>query len=62
MENNYDPNILEWANVHHPIKLMYDYAHVNVLEEALPFQTYHKSKGIEGKNKIQDVVIAIMWI
>ncbi len=30
--------------------VMFDDAHVNVLEEALPFQANHKIKGIEGKN------------
>jgi hypothetical protein len=41
---------------------MYDDAHVNILEEALPFQANHKSKGIEGKKRIQDVKVIIMWI
>jgi len=30
---------------------MYDDAHVDVLEEALPFQTNHKSKGIEWERR-----------
>ncbi len=33
--------------------VMYDDAHVNVLEEALPFQANHKIKGIEGNNNNQ---------
>jgi hypothetical protein len=44
MENNYDPNILEWANANYPKTFMYDDAHVNVLEEALPFQANHINK------------------
>jgi hypothetical protein len=40
---------------------MYDDAHVNVLEETLPFQANHRSKRIEGK-KIQNVEVTIMWI
>jgi hypothetical protein len=38
VEDNYDPNILEWANVNCLRIFMYDDAQVNVLEEALPFQ------------------------
>jgi hypothetical protein len=45
MENNYDPKILVWANGDYPRTFMYDDAHVNVLEEALPFQANHNNKG-----------------
>ncbi len=38
MEDNYDPNILKWADVNCLKTFMYDDAQVNVLEEALPFQ------------------------
>jgi maltose-binding protein MalE len=51
VENNYDPNIPKWANVNYPITSMYDDAHVNVLEEALPFQTNHISKRIKREKK-----------
>jgi len=51
VENNYDPNIPKWANVNYPIASMYDDAHVDVLEEALPFQTNHKKKGIKRERK-----------
>jgi hypothetical protein len=30
-----------------PKNILYDDAHVNVLEEALPFQTNHRSRGIK---------------
>jgi hypothetical protein len=40
---------LEWANANYPKTFMYDDAHVNVPDEALPFQANHMSKGIEGK-------------
>ncbi len=49
MDNNYDPNIPKWANVNYPKSFMYDYAQVNVLKEALPIQTNHKSQGIGRK-------------
>jgi len=56
VENNYNPNIPKWANVNYLRTSMYDAAHLDVLEEALPFQTNHKSKGI------QNVEIMILWI
>ncbi len=34
LEDNYDPNISNWANVKYPRMSMYDDAHVNVIEEA----------------------------
>jgi hypothetical protein len=43
MENNYNPNILEWVEANYPITYVYDDAHVNVPEEALPIQMDHKS-------------------
>ncbi len=51
VENNYDPNIPKWANVNYPRTSMYDNAHLDVLEEALPFQTNHKSKGIKRERR-----------
>jgi hypothetical protein len=62
VENNYDLNIPEWAGASYPITSMYDDAHVNVLEEALPFQTDHIGKGIGRKKGIQNVEIMILWI
>lgn len=56
MENNYDPNIPKWENVNYSITSMYDDAHVDVLEEALPFQENHISKGI------QNIKVMILWI
>ncbi len=38
MEDNYDPNILEWVDVNYQIMSMYDDAHVKVFEEALDFK------------------------
>ncbi len=46
MENNDDPNIPKWVDANYPRTYMYDDVQVNVLEEALPLQTNHKSKGI----------------
>jgi hypothetical protein len=46
MEDNNDLNIPKWAKSNYPRTSMYDDAQVNVLEEALPLQTNHKSKGI----------------
>ncbi len=37
IKNNYDHNIPEWVDVKYPRTSMYDDAHVNVLEDALPF-------------------------
>jgi hypothetical protein len=34
IEDNYDPNISNWANVKYPRMSMYNDAHVNVIEEA----------------------------
>jgi len=62
VEDNYDPNILEWVGVNYPRTSMYDDAHVNVLEDALPFQMDHISKGIGRKIRIQNVEITILWI
>ncbi len=50
MEKNYDTNILEQVDANYPRTSMYDDAQVNVLEEALPFQMDHISKGI-GKER-----------
>jgi hypothetical protein len=41
---------------------MYDDAHLNVLEKALPFQIDHISTGIGRKKGIQNVEIMILWI
>jgi hypothetical protein len=49
MEDNYDPNIPKWANANYPITSLYD-AQMNVLEEALPFQSDHMNKKIRGNN------------
>ncbi len=46
MEDNYDPNIPEWVDANYPITFMYHNAQVDVLEEAIPIQTNHKSRGI----------------
>jgi hypothetical protein len=43
VENNYDPNILEWVDTNYPITYVCDDAHVNVLEEALSIEVDHKS-------------------
>jgi len=51
MEDNYNPNILEWANVNYLRTFVYDDAQVNVLEMALPFQIDHISRGIEREKK-----------
>lgn len=51
MEDNYDLDILEWGNVNYPRTFLYDDAQVNVLNEALPFQTNNKSRGIEREKK-----------
>ncbi len=37
MEDNYNPNIPEWANVNYLKMFVYDDAQVNILEMALPF-------------------------
>jgi hypothetical protein len=34
IEDNYDPNISNWANVKYSRMFMYDDAHVNIIEEA----------------------------
>jgi hypothetical protein len=36
MEDNYDPNIPKWVDTNYPRTFVYDDAHVNVLEDALP--------------------------
>jgi hypothetical protein len=36
----------EWVDANYPKRSMYDDAHVNVLEETLPFQSNHRSGGI----------------
>jgi hypothetical protein len=41
---------------------MYDDAHVDVLEEALPIQTNHRSKGSKGKEGIHNIKVTILWI
>ncbi len=46
IKDNYDPSILEWVDANYPKTFVYDDAHVNVLEEALPIQMSHKSKRI----------------
>jgi hypothetical protein len=51
MENNYNPNIPEWANVNYLRMFVYDDAQMNVLKMALPFQTNHKNRGIEREKK-----------
>jgi hypothetical protein len=51
VENNYNSNIPKWANVNYLRTSMYDDAHVNVLEEALPFQKNHISKRIKRGKK-----------
>jgi hypothetical protein len=51
MEDNYDPNIPKWVDVNYPRTFVY-HAQVNVLDEALPFQTYHISRGIIKKERI----------
>jgi hypothetical protein len=61
MENNYDPNIPKWVDANYPRTSLYD-AKVNVLEEALPFQSNHRNKGIKGEKKIQNINVMIMWI
>jgi len=50
MEDNYDLNFPKWANANYPKTSLYD-AQVNVMEEALPFQSNHKNKGIKGGKK-----------
>ncbi len=47
MEDNYNPSIPKWLDANYPRTFMYDDAHVNVMEEALPIQMNHKSKGIK---------------
>jgi hypothetical protein len=51
VEDNYNPNIPEWAYVNYLKMSMYDDAQVNVLKMALPFQTNQKSRGIEREKK-----------
>ncbi len=51
VENNYDPNILYWANANYPKMFLYDDAHVNVLQEALPFLMDHQSRRIKREKK-----------
>jgi hypothetical protein len=46
MEDNDDPNIPKWVDVNYPRTFMYDDAQANALEEALPLQINHKSRGI----------------
>jgi hypothetical protein len=46
VKDNLNPNIPEWVDANYPRRSMYDDAHVNVLEETLPFQSNHRSKGI----------------
>jgi hypothetical protein len=36
VEDNYNPNILEWVDANYQITIVNDDAHVNVLEQALP--------------------------
>ncbi len=36
MEDKYDPNIPKWVDANYPRTFVYDDAHVNVLEDALP--------------------------
>lgn len=51
LKDNYNPNILEWANVNYPRTFVYDNAQVNVLEEALPIQIDCKSRRIERERR-----------
>ncbi len=54
VEDNYNPNILEWVDANYQITIVNDDAHVNVLEQALPIQMNHKIKGIEKEKKNQE--------
>ncbi len=44
MEKNYNTNNPKWVDANYPITSMNDDVQVNVLEEALPFQTNHINK------------------
>jgi hypothetical protein len=50
VDYNYHPSILEWVDKNYPRNFVYNDAHVNVLEEALPILTNNRNKGLE-KNR-----------
>jgi len=50
VEDNYNPNIPKWGYANYPRTFTYDDAQMNVIEEGLPFQMDHKSKGIRKEN------------
>ncbi len=43
VESNYGLSILKWVDANYLITYVYDDAHMNVPEEALPIQMDHKS-------------------
>jgi hypothetical protein len=47
VDYNYHPSILEWVDKNYPRNFVYNDAHVNVLEEALPILTNNRNKGLE---------------
>jgi hypothetical protein len=47
VDDHYDPSISEWVDENYLRTYVYNDAHVNVLEEALPILTNHRSKGLE---------------
>jgi hypothetical protein len=51
VDDNYDPNIPEWVDVNYRRTFVYDDAHVNVLEEALPLNMNNRSKQIKKDRK-----------
>jgi hypothetical protein len=42
VDDNYDPSTPKWVDMNYPRTFVYDDAHVNVLEEALPFKVNKK--------------------
>jgi hypothetical protein len=51
VDDNYNPSIPEWVDENYPRNFVYDYAHVNVLEDALPISTNNKNKGLKRDRK-----------
>jgi hypothetical protein len=47
VDDNYDPSILEWVDENYSKTFVYDDAHVNVLEEALPISMNNRNRGLE---------------
>lgn len=50
VDDNYDPSTPKWVDMNYPRTFVYDDAHVNVLEEALPFKVNKKR---QKKSKTQ---------